>query len=253
MLLFIGAMLWKWRILVGNLSAAYVLDTFYLSDPFALLQMLLAGFVITKDVLIGALIVLFFYALVTGRVFCSWICPMNLISDFTNFVYRKLHLGRENKKFNFPNYARYIVLGLALILSFIFEFAAFELISPISVLHRSIIFGIGTSTLIVVAVILADLFIQPRLWCSYLCPLGGMYAATSRFRLLKVWHTKDNCTECMKCKVVCPERQILKIINVEDGFITSGACTNCGRCIEVCEDNALNFSLNPFKPNRDEP
>ncbi|HHB93844.1 MAG TPA: quinol dehydrogenase ferredoxin subunit NapH, partial [Campylobacterales bacterium] len=48
------------------------------------------------------------------------------------------------------------------------------------------------------------------------------------------------------CKVVCPENQVLHMINKSSISVTDGECTNCGRCIDVCNDDALEFSIRKF-------
>jgi ferredoxin-type protein NapH len=50
----------------------------------------------------------------------------------------------------------------------------------------------------------------------------------------------------MKCKVVCPENQVLHMIDKESISVTDGECTNCGRCVDVCDDDALVFSIRNF-------
>ena len=47
----------------------------------------------------------------------------------------------------------------------------------------------------------------------------------------------------MKCKLVCPEVEVLDIIGIKSGTINHGACSNCGRCIDVCDDDSLNFKI----------
>jgi ferredoxin-type protein NapH len=54
----------------------------------------------------------------------------------------------------------------------------------------------------------------------------------------------------MKCKVVCPEKQVLHMIGKESIPVLSGECTNCARCIEVCDDDALRFSIRDLIQNK---
>ncbi|MEN8125285.1 MAG: quinol dehydrogenase ferredoxin subunit NapH [Bacteroidota bacterium] len=241
LLLFIGASHWGWTILKGNLSSAKVFDSFYLADPFAVIQMLFAGRIPSWDIVIGALIIVVFYALFAGRSFCSWVCPMNIITDTAQWLRKRFKLNQNVLKIK--KNTRYWMLGLSLVLSIILGVAAFEFISPIGVLHRAIIYGIGISWLSVLGILFLDMFIKKNAWCGHLCPLGAFYSMISHRSMLKIYHKADKCTSCWDCKEVCPEIQVLEIIAKKDGLIKSGECTNCGRCIESCEENALKFSF----------
>ena len=246
LLLFGGANWWGWKFLMGNYSSAYVLETFYLADPHAVLQTFAAGFVMSSDAIIGGIIVLIFYALIAGRSFCSWVCPVNLITDLATWMRKKGKFTKEESFFSFSRKTRYWVLGLGIILSPIVGVAAFEVINPITLLHRGIIFGFGMGWAVIVALFLFDLLVVEYGWCGHLCPLGAFYSATSRFSLIKVKHDVDKCTMCMKCFEVCHEEQVLHIVGEHSGYIKN-ECSNCGRCIEVCEDNALKYSIYNFK------
>jgi len=52
--------------------------------------MLAAGAVLATDLLIGAFIITIFYLLVGGRAFCSWVCPVNIVTDAAALLRRKL-------------------------------------------------------------------------------------------------------------------------------------------------------------------
>jgi len=234
---------------MGNLSTAYVFELFYLSDPHSVLQTLLSGFLVGTDLIVGALIVLLFYAVVAGRAFCSWVCPVNILADTMQWIRKRIRIDK-GPQLSISRKSRYYILILGLVLSIITGVAAFELVNPITMLHRGIIFGFGLGWAIVAMVILLDLFLVRYGWCGHLCPLGAFYALPARYSLLKVKHKQDKCTLCNKCFLVCPEVQVLNIVGKESGLITSGECTNCGRCIEVCDDNALKFSINNYKTRR---
>jgi ferredoxin-type protein NapH len=170
-----------------------------------------------------------------------------MVTDFAWWLRKKLKLKQIDLKFPASRKLRYWIFALSIIVSAISGIAAFEIISPIAILHRGIIFGFGFGWAAIVIVFLFDLVILENGWCGYICPLGGFYSFISKFNLIKINHIKENCTLCMKCKKICPERQVLYIVGKESGYISSGECTNCGRCIEVCDDNSLKFSLNKYK------
>lgn len=231
---------------MGNYSSAYVLESFYLTDPHAVLQTFFAGFIMSADAIVGGIIVLSFYALIAGRSFCSWVCPINMITDLASWLRKKWQLTEKESYLKISRKTRYLVLGLGLILSAIVGIAAFEVVNPITMLHRGIIFGFGMGWTFVAAVFLFDLLLVEYGWCGHLCPLGAFYGLSSRFALIKVKHDVEKCTLCMKCKDVCHEIQVLDIIGHDSGYI-KGACSNCGRCIEICEDNALKYSVYNYK------
>ncbi|MCD6555857.1 MAG: quinol dehydrogenase ferredoxin subunit NapH [Bacteroidales bacterium] len=183
LLLFVGGNYWGWNILRGDLSTAKVLDTFYLSDPYFVIQTFASGFVVAADVLVGALIILLFYALIGGRAFCSWVCPMNIITDSANRLRKILKMYREDVKVPINRNLRYWILGLSIVLSALFGVAAFEAVSPISMLHRGIIFGMGFGWAAILLVFFFDLFVLQNGWCGYVCPLGAFYSLTNKIKI----------------------------------------------------------------------
>ncbi len=246
LVLYFSANAYGFKVLTGTLSSSMLFSTIPLSDPFAVMQMFAAGAVLGADVLVGALIVLLFYTSVGGRAFCSWVCPINMVTDLANWLRRVFLLDKTEKKVWLGRSVRYKVLILALILSAFTGVAAFEIVSPISILHRGIVFGMGMGGAAVLSIFLFDLFAVKNGWCGHICPLGGFYSVVSKFSIIRVKHNQPNCTLCMKCKDVCPEKQILSLIGKSSGDVSSGECTNCGRCIEVCDDDALSFGIRNY-------
>jgi ferredoxin-type protein NapH len=251
LILFFGANAWGWKILEGNLSTSKIFGVIPMSDPFAVMQMVAAGAVVATDLLLGVAVVTLFYFLIGGRAFCSWVCPINMVTDSANFLRRIFDIDRAQlQKQPISRNVRYWVLGLSIVVSAFMGIAAFEFISPISMLHRGIVFGIGFGWAAVLIIFIFDLFVLKNGWCGHICPLGGFYSLLGKFSFIRVHHIEENCTLCMKCKVVCPEKQVLHMIGKESLPVLSGECTNCARCIEVCDDDALKFSIRDFIQNK---
>ena len=234
------------KVLSGNLSSSLLFNTIPLADPFALLQIVAAGAVLGLDVIIGGLIIVLFYMIVGGRAFCSWVCPVNMVTDSANWLRRVLYLEKIERKVWLGRSVRYWVIGLSLVLSFISGVAAFEMVSPIGIMHRGIIFGMGMGFAALLSLFLFDLFAVKNGWCGHICPLGGFYALIGKLSIIRVKHNQSACTLCMKCKEICPEKPVLSIIGKESGAIVYGECTNCGRCVEVCDDDALGFGVRNY-------
>jgi ferredoxin-type protein NapH len=212
------------------------------------LQSLVTGHMPEKLGLIGIAIVLVFYFLVGGRVYCSWVCPVNIVTDTAGWLRRRLgikgsvHLARET---------RYWVLGMTLIGSAATGMVLWELINPVSMLHRGLIFGMGLAWAIVLMVFLFDLFVMSRGWCGRLCPVGAFYGLIGKFSPVSISAPQRSaCNDCMDCFEVCPEPQVIRPAlkgAAKDGkagvgpVILSSACTNCGRCIDVCSKDVFRF------------
>ncbi|MDE6885574.1 MAG: quinol dehydrogenase ferredoxin subunit NapH [Helicobacteraceae bacterium] len=233
----------------GNLNSSKIFYIIPMSDPLSMAQIFLAGGIaaIASEAIIGLVVVLVIYGIFLGRGYCAYICPMNMVTDLSAFLRRIFKLNAMQKKLNITRKIKYGVLALSLIISFVFSIAAFDLISPISMLHRGIIFGMGFGIFGVLSVFLFDLFFLKNGFCGYICPLGATYSIIGKFSLLRVRHNKDNCTDCKNCFAICPEPQVLDLIGVRSGTINNIDCIKCARCIEVCNDNALKYGIFDFK------
>ncbi|MGB5260231.1 MAG: quinol dehydrogenase ferredoxin subunit NapH [Gammaproteobacteria bacterium] len=246
LLLFLGTVRAGWEVagrpvLSGNLSSSELLGLIPMADPFAVLQIMLTGQLPLQEVLLGAALILAFYGLLGGRTWCAWICPVNMVTDLAAWLRRRLGIS---DLFYLSRNIRYIVLALTLILSVLTGVAAFEWISPISMLHRELIFGIGLGWTAVLGVFLFDLFVLRNGWCGHLCPLGAFYAVVGRLAQVRVRFDTPTCTHCGECARVCPEPQVLNLREAAThGMIASGECSNCGRCITVCPEDTLHFDL----------
>jgi ferredoxin-type protein NapH len=227
-------------VLTGDLSASRVFRTIPLSDPFAALQILATGHVLASTALLGAAIVLVFYFVVGGRSFCSWVCPVNIVTDLAGWLKRRFQLKGQ---FRVARQTRFWVLALALPVSAISGVAAFEWVSPVAITHRELIFGPSLGLGVVVAILLLDLFVLRNGWCGSLCPLGAFYSLLGRRSLVRMGFDAGRCDHCGDCTPVCPEAHVIDFQRMAAvGFIDSGDCTNCSRCLEVCPRGAYHFT-----------
>lgn len=244
-LFMLGPLAGVW-IVKGNLAYSLTLNTLPLADPYVLLQSLLAGHVPEKLALIGVVIVIVFYALAGGRAYCSWVCPVNMVADSAAWLRQRLGIKSGAR---FSRTTRYWILAMTLILATATGTVAWEMLNPVSMLHRGLIFGIGTAWAIILAVFLFDLFVSPDGWCGHLCPVGAFYSLIGKTSLLRINAVKRTaCNDCMDCFVICPEPQVIKpaLKGAAKGIgptITSANCTNCGRCIDVCSKDVFEFGL----------
>lgn len=255
------------HLLEGSLSSSRLFG-FRLSDPFAALQAMLASGKTPTGLLVGLFTIVFIYFIAGGRTFCSWICPYHLLAEWTE----KIHLYLENKRImgavktnnsilrrvedntkpgqkrswnhTFDYTIKYYIFVLFLIVSFVYEVAVFQLINPVGILSRAIVYGPGIALIIVGALLSFEIFYSRLAWCRYFCPVGVAFNIIGKFSLFKVKWDQNKCVNCKKCQRACMVPFVMTdtvSIGV-DKYVTSGECTNCGKCIDACQDGALKYT-----------
>lgn len=242
-LFLIGPLAGIW-IVQGNINSSLTLDAIPLTDPYVLLQSLVARHVPEATAISGALIVVAFYILVGGRSYCAWVCPVNIVTDAAHWLRTRLHL-RGGARLSATT--RYWLLGVSLIASAMTGTIVWELVNPVSMTYRGLIFGMGAAWIIILTVFLFDLVISHRGWCGHLCPVGAFYSILGKASAVRINAVdRDRCNDCTDCLKVCPEPQVLKLPLYGAGkgagpIILSPNCTNCGRCIDVCTEDVFKF------------
>jgi len=231
-------------IIKGNLNSSLILDTVPLTDPYILLQTLFSGHLAETTAFLGAAIVLVFYLLFSGRVYCAWVCPINIVTDFAMWLRNKLHI---KSSFSFSRSTRYWILGMTLVLSAATGVIAWEYVNPVSMFNRALVFGMGFTWVVVLMIFLLDTFVSRRAWCGHLCPVGAFYSLLGKFGLIRVNAVAlDKCDDCMECYAVCPEQKVITPVLErktarKTSLISDINCTRCGRCIDVCSTEVFRF------------
>lgn len=228
----------------GNLASSLTLGVLPLTDPYLFLQSLAAGFLPGASALLGAAIVVAFYAAFGGRLYCAWVCPVNPLTDAAAWLRRRLGL----KSGRAPAAAtRYWVLAGSLLAAALSGTLVWEWVNPVSIVQRSLIFGLSGSLAVVLALFAYDLLVASRGWCGHLCPMGAFYGLLGQASLVRVSAAaRGRCDDCLDCFAVCPEPQVirpaLKRAGQDSPLILDRDCTVCGRCIDVCDKDVFRFT-----------
>ncbi|WP_110954900.1 4Fe-4S binding protein [Anaerosinus massiliensis] len=200
-----------------------------LTDPLTALEILAAGRTVWWPLLVSV-IPLVLVAALAGRVFCSFICPLN-------FLLELLPMKKEAKvrKKWWPIAGIFVVV----LLSALVQIPIFTMLSPLHNLMRMFLFGLGIEFVFVVAVLLGAWFYGRKIWCQAICPLGALYGVMGIGRWIMIGFDEERCTHCGKCVQTCS-------MAVRPGSLTlldKVSCTNCGDCIDVCEEKALYYAV----------
>lgn len=244
-LFLLGPLVGLW-IVKGNLNSSLTLGVLPLTDPYVLLQSLAARHWPETTAIVGAIVVAVFYALVGGRVYCSWVCPVNLVTDAAAWLRQRLGLRGVSR---LPRATRQGLLIMTFAVSAVAGVVAWEFINPVSMFHRGVIFGVGLAWVVILAVFLLDAFVSPRSWCGNLCPVGAFYGWLGYQSLVRVRaDQRAQCNDCGDCYDVCPEPQVIRpaLKGAADGVgpvILDAACTNCGRCVDICSKDVFGFGM----------
>ncbi len=241
--MFLSGPLWNTWILKGNYSGSLLFDSIPMTDPLMTAEMLSAGYMPEWTTILGALILVALYAVVASKAFCSWVCPLNIVTDSAAWLRRKLGIRQSAK---LSRNLRYGILAMILVGSAISGTLLWEWINPVAALGRVFVYGLGATLWLILVVFLFDLLIVEHGWCGHLCPIGATYALIGAKSLLKVKVIdRARCDRCMDCYNVCPEPQVLRLPlhgDAEDSqIILSKDCITCGRCIDVCAENVFKF------------
>jgi len=95
---------------------------------------------------------------------------------------------------------------------------------------------------IIFGLILLMTFFVRRLWCRYLCPLGGMLAVVAKFSFLK--RRSPVCAgPCRICKDVCR----MGAINDDNSYKPS-ECIVCMDCVRYCPSQKTSFKFSELLP-----
>lgn len=236
-------------VVTGTIASSLTLEVLPLTDPLIALQTLLAGHPLEATAIIGTLIVLAVYGVIGGRVYCSWVCPINILTDTAHWL--RVRLGIRHS-LSLRRETRLVVLAAVLVVSLTAGIVAWESLNPVTLLYREVVFGTfllsGAALAALIALFLFDLFLSPHGWCGHLCPVGAFYGLVGQRSLIRVSaRRRAVCDDCMACYYVCPEPHVISpaLKGAEKGLgpvILSPDCTNCGRCIDVCPDRVYVFS-----------
>ena len=211
-------------------------------------------------------------ALLAGKAFCSWVCP---VPHVQNLFKSKKRRGAEaagraaaaaaactrGGRTKPPGSrlrldSRHGVLAGALLATAVFGFPVFCLACPVGltfatfvVTWRFVQFNEFTwGILLFPAIVVAEVVLLRR-WCGRFCPLGALLSLISPAnRTLRPRVDSEACLRtakglaCKACAAACPEA----IDPVEDrGLRPMDECVRCRSCVDACPVRAVRM---PFLP-----
>jgi polyferredoxin len=111
------------------------------------------------------------------------------------------------------------------------------------VFENGLHFALQILILVMFVAVLALSWIERRLWCRHLCPLGALLGLVGRFALFGRVVDESTCTGCGACARACPMDAVR-----DDGRTTDMSRCECGlECKDVCRQGAVHWGWKPRK------
>ena len=197
--------------------------------------------------------------ILTGRLYCSVLCPLGLMQDAAGRVGRMLRkvFRRPPRGPAAPSrvhaIVRYSVLGAFLAAGICG--LGFSWIEPYGIFGRAFAafdgvdagFAFSTSFMAWSGLALAALIVllamsgRGRAWCSWICPVGTLLGFVSRLSPFRIGIDSNACVGCRRCERGCKTGAIA--IEGRGGKVDVSLCVDCFNCLPECPTGAVKFGL----------
>jgi polyferredoxin len=186
---------------------------------------------------------------VAGTVFCGWVCPQNIVSEWANFMTRKL-LGRR-AKVNMDGSApivaatknkllNWVLLGLSLLAASLVVAIVplFYFYAPATVwsfvtwrADPRLASSLHYIYFVFVLIILLDVAFIRHFWCRFACVYRVWQHSFRTRETLHVRYDESRAGSCEKCSY-CVSSCFIEIDPRKT--LVYDSCINCGECVDAC-------------------
>lgn len=194
-----------------------------------------------------------------GKLWCGWICPFGLISDWLTTLRKKLKIREREMTIEIKRKLspiKYILLIYAIVIPpFVtaglihpdfflpfcnicpgksilpvfagnFSYLALNFANPVTLTFSILL-------LLFTGISLVGMFFKERFFCIF-CPMLAFIHLLKPITLLRLGKTNTACTGCGNCKRECPMDIEEVYLERKKKDVQTAECLDCGKCIEVC-------------------
>ena len=195
---------------------------------------------------------LLLYAILFGRMICGWLCPFGLIQE----LLYKIQSPKVKKSpiTRILSYFKYVALVFfAGVVPIMYAFRNEPLpgfckfICPAGTIEGGLLLLSNKFSqdlyfpslkilftwkfMLMIAIVVGCVFIF-RLFCRFICPLGGLYGLFNKISVFGVKVDEEKCTHCNLCVSKC---------KCDIKHVADQECISCGECIDVCPTKAISW------------
>lgn len=237
------------------------------------------SFTVKASIAAAGFILVLLLTFITGRVYCSFICPLGFFQDVFILLRKKTgkKTGHEYQK---PRFIVFYTILVIAIVSFILSGTFFiMLLDPFSITGRFISYSasyplidannalaaflikkdiyfihtvdakpftfISILSLVFFAIIMAMSIAKGRLYCNTVCPAGAVLSLLARVSFFRIRINYDKCINCGRCEKSCKSG----CIDYRKHFVDSARCVSCFNCLSVCPNGSIALSRNLYSDN----
>jgi ferredoxin len=232
-----------------------------------------------KTLAAGGFIFVLLLTFITGRTYCSFLCPLGIGQDLNSRIG-----GRIKKKFRRYGFKkpftiiRYSLLGITLVVTLVWGVYMLTLLDPYSIFARFMTYFVKPVIILlnnflagilgrfdiytlsnipvkgfplIVYSIPAAFFLligglsltKGRLYCNMFCPVGTLLGLISKISLFRIKFKEADCTRCGRCSMRCKS----SCIDFLKYDVDVSRCVSCFNCVHTCQDKAITYGIVNFK------
>jgi ferredoxin len=229
-------------------------------------------------------IVVIALTILTGRTYCSFLCPLGIFQDVISRVggvfKRRFRRYGYKKPYTFLRYfilvltAGILVLGGVYVLTMLDPYSIFGrfmtfFIKPVAIFVNNLlasllgkfdiytIYRIDIKGYELAAYIVPVFFIllvgflafkYGRLYCNTVCPVGTLLGLISKVSLFRIKFDDEKCTRCGRCAIGCKS----SCIDFLNKHVDISRCVTCFNCIDNCNERAISYGFVKIRPLKKE-
>jgi len=168
-------------------------------------------------------------ALIFGRIYCGYVCPMNTLMIPAEWISKKLKIQTQKA----PKWLR---SGYFSWISLIVSIAALLL------LKRFLHIDLPILPIWLAIAIIITLVYGPAVFHNLICPFGALQKLFGRFARFSKKVDKTAGIGCKLCEKACPSDAITVVDDEKKAVINTALCHQCTNCQQACPKEAIHYS-----------